>query len=41
VIACAERHGGNVLTTDRHFFEVVERDPTIHITALPTLRGDD
>jgi uncharacterized protein len=35
VIACAERNGGNILTTDRHFSEVVGRDPTIHITVLP------
>jgi predicted nucleic acid-binding protein len=40
VIACAERHGGNVLTTDGHFSQVVERDPTIHITVLPTPSGE-
>ena len=40
VIACAERHGGNVLTTDRHFSQVVGRDPTIHITVLPTVAGE-
>jgi uncharacterized protein len=35
VIACAERRGGGVLTTDAHFSEVVARDPTIHIVVLP------
>jgi uncharacterized protein len=40
VIACAERHGGNVLTTDRHFSLVMERDPTIRITVLPTPWGE-
>jgi uncharacterized protein len=36
VIACAERYGGNVLTTDRHFSQVVGHDPTARITVLPT-----
>lgn len=34
VIACAERNGGHVLTTDRRDFDVVAREGTI--TVLPT-----
>jgi hypothetical protein len=33
VIACAERNGGEVLTFDRHDFEVVARD--LPLTLLP------
>ncbi len=31
VIACAERHGGKVLTLDRKHFGVVEREGTIRV----------
>jgi predicted nucleic acid-binding protein len=31
VIACAERHGGRVLTLDRRHFGVVEREGTISL----------
>ncbi len=31
VIACAERHGGKVLTLDRRHFGVVEREGTIQV----------
>ena len=31
VIACAERHGGKVLTLDRRHFGVVEREGTIRV----------
>lgn len=35
VIARAERHGGLLLSTDRHFASVIERDPTVRIRVLP------
>lgn len=35
VIACAERRGGNLLTTDGHFSQVVTRDPTVRIRVFP------
>jgi predicted nucleic acid-binding protein len=40
VVACAERRGGRVLTTDGHFSQVVERDPTVRIAVFPALRGE-
>lgn len=40
VVACAERRGGRMMTTDAHFSQVVERDPTVRIEVLPTRRGE-